>query len=105
MLHGEISISHEALDEHDTGQATAYLRSWLVATGILKPREERLVRFERWARQTLGAIGEHPDHAHVAAYAHWGLQPPSPTRSAEASRAPAATDTATLATTLIRRKA
>jgi hypothetical protein len=71
MLRGEIPISHEALDEHDVGQATAYLRSWLVAHGILEPREERLARFERWAQTTLQAIGEHPDHTHLAAYARW----------------------------------
>ena len=75
MLRGEIPISHEALDEHDAGQATAYLRSWLVADGILEPREERLARFERWAQTTLQATAEHPDHAHLAAYARWELQP------------------------------
>jgi hypothetical protein len=75
MLRGEIEISHEALDEHDAGQATAFLRSWLVAHGILEAREERPVRFERWAQQTLEAIGEHPDRAHLAAYARWELQP------------------------------
>ena len=30
MLRGELEISHQALDEHDVGAATAYLRSWLV---------------------------------------------------------------------------
>lgn len=75
MLRGEIPITHQALDEHDAGQATAYLRSWLVTHGILEVREERLARFERWAQTTLQAIGEHPDHAHLAAYARWELQP------------------------------
>jgi hypothetical protein len=75
MLRGEIPVSHEALDEHDVGPATAYLRSWLVTHGTLEPREERLARFERWAQSTLQAIGEHPDHAHLAAYARWELQP------------------------------
>ena len=42
MLRGEIPISHEALDEHDVGQATAYLRSWLVSHSVLEAREERL---------------------------------------------------------------
>jgi hypothetical protein len=75
MLRGEIRISHHALDEHDAGQATAYLRSWLVIHGVLEVREERLARFERWAQTTLEAISEHPDHAHLAAYARWELQP------------------------------
>ena len=75
MLRGELEISHQALDEHDVGAATAYLRSWLVAHGILDAREERLARFERWAQTKLQAIGEHPDRAHLAAYARWELQP------------------------------
>ena len=75
MLRGELAISHETLDEHDAREATAYLRSWLVTHGILEVREERLARFERWAQTTLQAIGEHPDHAHLAAYARWELQP------------------------------
>ena len=75
MLRGELPISHETLDQHEIGQATAYLRSWLVTHDILEVREERLARFERWARATLQSIGEHPDHAHLAAYARWELQP------------------------------
>src|SRR5215216_4505407 len=42
MIAGQIAITHEALDEHEVGQATAYLRSWLVAHGVLEPREELL---------------------------------------------------------------
>jgi hypothetical protein len=75
MLRGELAISHETLDEYDAREATAYLRSWLVTYGILEVREERLARFERWAQTTLQAIAEHPDHAHLAAYARWELQP------------------------------
>ncbi|MGI8679432.1 MAG: hypothetical protein ACR2LX_12235 [Jatrophihabitans sp.] len=75
LLRGEIGISHEALDEHDVGQASAYLRSWLVAGGVLAARDERLARFERWARATLDSVGEHPDHAHLSAYARWQLRP------------------------------
>lgn len=40
MLRGEMPVTHEALDEHDVGSATAYLRSWLVTHGILDAREE-----------------------------------------------------------------
>lgn len=53
MLRGEIPISRQGLDERDAGQATAYLRSWLVADGVLEVREERLARFERWAQTTV----------------------------------------------------
>jgi hypothetical protein len=41
----------------------------------LDAREERLARFERWAHTTLQNLGEHPDHAHLAAYARWERQP------------------------------
>jgi hypothetical protein len=75
MLRGELAISHQALDEHDVGQATAYLRSWLVDDRILHDRDERLARFERWSQATLQEIGEHADRAQLAAYARWELQP------------------------------
>jgi hypothetical protein len=73
MLRGEIPISHQTLDEHDVGQATAYLRSWLVAHHVLAPREELLARYERWAQRALQALADHPDRAHVAAYARWKI--------------------------------
>ena len=75
LVNGEVAISHEALDDHDVGQASAYLRSWLVGHGILEPREERLARFERWADSQLQRVDEQPDRAHVAAYARWKLGP------------------------------
>ncbi len=73
MLRGEIAISHDTLDEHDVGQATAYLRSWLVAHHVLAPREERFARYEHWAQRALQALADHPDRAHVTAYARWKL--------------------------------
>ncbi len=59
MLRGEIAISHDTLDQHDVGQATAYLRSWLVAHHVLEPREELLARYERWAQHALQALADH----------------------------------------------
>jgi len=73
MLRGEIAISHDTLDEHDVGQATAYLRSWLVAHHVLAPREERFARYEHCAQRALQARADHPDRAHVTAYARWKL--------------------------------
>jgi hypothetical protein len=75
MLRGELAISHETLDAHDVGQASAYLRAWLVADGILDERDERLARFERWASATLQSTDAHPERAHLAAYARWKLRP------------------------------
>ncbi len=73
MLRGELPITHDTLDQHDVGQATAYLRSWLVAQHVLAPREELLIRYERWAQRALQALPDHPDRAHVAAYARWKI--------------------------------
>ena len=75
LLGGEVAISHAALDERDVGQATAYLRSWLVDHGVLGPRDERLARFERWSKVTLAGVPEHPDRPHLTAYARWKLRP------------------------------
>lgn len=75
LLGGEVAISHAALDERDVGQATAYLRSWLVGHGVLEPRDERLARFERWAHTTLVGVADYADRAHLTAYARWKLQP------------------------------
>ena len=44
MLRGEIAISHDTLDQHDVGQATAYLRSWLVAHHVLARGAPRPLR-------------------------------------------------------------
>jgi hypothetical protein len=73
MLRGEVAISHETLDHHDLGEATAYLRSWLVAHQVLTPREEVLARYERWTQRGLQVLADHPDRAHVAAYARWKI--------------------------------
>jgi hypothetical protein len=73
MLRGELTISHDTLDQRDVGQATAYLRSWLVAHHVLAPREERFARYEHWAQHALQALADHPDRAHLTAYARWKL--------------------------------
>ena len=75
MLRGELAICHETLDAHDVGQASAYLRAWLVADGILDERDERMARFQRWASATLQSTDAHPERAHLAAYARWKLRP------------------------------
>lgn len=75
LLRGEMPIDHAALDEHDVGQATAYLRARLVGHGVLEQRDERLTGFERWANATLAGVAEHPDRAHLVTYARWRLRP------------------------------
>ena len=65
MLRDEIAISHEALDEHDVGQATDHLRSWLASRTTSstratfahaagpRPVKQRPVRLPRPARASV----------------------------------------------------
>ena len=55
---GKRPLSHRALDELPPGKTVEHLRSVLVATGTLPPRDEQLTRLERWIAQ---AIADRPD--------------------------------------------
>jgi uncharacterized protein YidB (DUF937 family) len=55
---GRRSLTHQALDELPPGKALEHLRSVLVATGTLPPRDEQLTRLERWITR---AIAGRPD--------------------------------------------
>jgi hypothetical protein len=37
------------------------------------PSAKRFVRYEHWAQRAFQALGDHPDRAHVTAYARWKL--------------------------------
>lgn len=45
---GVRSVSHTALDELPDGKQVEHLRSVLVSLGTLPPRDEQMVRLERW---------------------------------------------------------
>lgn len=75
MLAGEWSISHETLDANDAGQATGYLRAWMVALEILPQRDETIVRFDRWCTKQIAELPTMPDRTHLASYARWKLRP------------------------------
>lgn len=51
-------LTHDALDELPAGKPVAHLRSVLVAIGTLPPRDEHMVRLERWITRI---ITERPD--------------------------------------------
>jgi hypothetical protein len=51
-------VSHEALDELTPGKTVEHLRSVLVATDTLPPRDEQFARLERWISRT---VAERPD--------------------------------------------
>jgi hypothetical protein len=55
---GKRPLTHQALDELPPGKALEHLRSVLVATGTLPPRDEQLTRLERWIARS---IAERPD--------------------------------------------
>jgi hypothetical protein len=71
VLHGLGStrqLTHQALDELTPRQAADHLRSVLVAAGALPPRDERLIRLERWTAKT---IAGRPDQQVLRRYATW----------------------------------
>ena len=55
---GQRALSHEALDELPDGKPLRHLRTILVATGTLPPRDEQMARLEAWIAQ---AVAERPD--------------------------------------------
>ncbi|WP_163513263.1 hypothetical protein [Fodinicola acaciae] len=61
LRHDHRPLDHQVLDELPAGKTLAHLRSILVATGALPPRDERLVAVERWIAATIQSpddIGE-----------------------------------------------
>ncbi|MFS6531671.1 hypothetical protein V8Z69_17110, partial (plasmid) [Microbacterium aurugineum] len=70
MLREEIPISHTALDDHPAFQPANLLRHSLTDVGILKPRDEGGVRFERWLDAFLS---DRPDSVarHLTPFCRW----------------------------------
>lgn len=64
-------VTHELLDELPAGKTLAHLRSALVATGALPPRDERLVALESWIAQTVQARGDLTERQILHSYAVW----------------------------------
>jgi hypothetical protein len=66
-------LSHQDLDDQPAGKEVEHLRSVLVAIGTLPPRDEQMVRLERWIT---AIIAEHddPDQQQLLhRYAVWHL--------------------------------
>jgi hypothetical protein len=68
---GEITLTHQGLDEAGTDIATNHLRSLLEHAGILATRDEPLARFERWLIKKLEAVTEPAVHGAVEQFARW----------------------------------
>ena len=65
------AVTHDALDEMPPGKTLAHLRSILVATGTLPKRDERLVRLERWIRETVSRREDPGERRVLHGYATW----------------------------------
>jgi len=67
---GDRALTHAALDELPVSKPVEHLRAILVATNTLPPRDEHLVRLERWITVT---ITGHPQQQILHRYAVWHL--------------------------------
>ena len=64
-------LSHEALDELAPGKTVEHLRSVLVITGTLPPRDEQLARLERWISHTIAERLDPDQRQLLHRYAVW----------------------------------
>jgi hypothetical protein len=63
-------LTHQDLDDLAPRQGAEHLRAVLVAIGALPPRDERMIRLERWAARAIaGSPG--PDQQMLHRYATW----------------------------------
>ncbi|MET9388509.1 site-specific integrase, partial [Streptomyces sp. NPDC002928] len=67
----ERPVTHDVLDELPQGKVLAHLRSVLVATGTLPPRDERLVALEKWITDTVQAHTDPAERRILHGYAVW----------------------------------
>jgi hypothetical protein len=70
---GERDLSHGELDRLEQTPVLAHLRSVLVATGTLPPRDERMAQLERFASDTIDARPDPEQRQVLRRYATWHL--------------------------------
>jgi len=68
---GGRALTHAALDELPDSKTTRHLRSVLVATGALAPRDEDMIRLERWITATIAGRGDPGERQLLHRYALW----------------------------------
>lgn len=73
FVDGQRAMSHAALDELPDSKPLRHLRSVLVATGALSPRDEHLVRLEQWITVTLAERDEPEQRQLLQRYAVWHM--------------------------------
>ncbi len=67
----ERRVTDDILDDLPSGKVLAHLRSVLVATGALTPRDERLVALEKWITETVQARTDLTARRILHGYAVW----------------------------------
>ncbi|MDF9278838.1 hypothetical protein P4U43_13690 [Arthrobacter sp. EH-1B-1] len=70
LANHEIAVHHTALDELPQNEGVHYVRTLLVAAGLLQPRDEILQRFDQWCAHFL-ANALVADRAVLEPYVRW----------------------------------
>lgn len=73
LARGVRPFSHAALDELGGAKPVEHLRSVLVATEALPPRDEQMVRLEHWISAVIAARPDHDEQHLLQRYAVWHL--------------------------------
>ena len=68
---GERPLTHAALDQLPDSKPIRHLRSVLVASGALAPRDEHMIRLERWITATIAGRGDPGERQLLRRYALW----------------------------------
>ncbi len=68
---GQRPMTHTALDELPDSKPLQHLRSVLVATAALPPRDEHLIRLERWITTTIAERPDPDERPMLHRYAVW----------------------------------
>jgi uncharacterized protein YidB (DUF937 family) len=68
---GQRPLTHAALDELSDGKPLRHLRTILVATGTLPPRDEQLARLETWITRAVAARPDPEQRPLLHRYATW----------------------------------
>jgi uncharacterized protein YidB (DUF937 family) len=68
---GQRPLTHAALDELPDGKPLRHLRTILVATGTLPPRDEQLTRLEAWISRSVAARPDPEQRRLLHRYATW----------------------------------
>lgn len=71
---GQISLTHEALDELPHSRTVEYVRGLLVANAALPTRDPNLATFQRWLRPKLAAVTDEDQRKLIQRFTRWHLE-------------------------------